>query len=297
MKQMLRYTLVAMMFVVTAVGCGPQYDDQYLLNRTSPTDPAYVAFGQSLKCITGSTGMLLNMLNLGAYIAAPEENKMEVEDRHFPYQKIRSEGSQWRIFTDERTEIYNCVNGLNILEPGAVWDVLLNDNFFGRKYEELLPEGCVRVTTEDANTFGVKIEKATLYAYMRDGQSLFAALTNLNHRNPVVFDGEYRVTTNNTAFQGGEDGWLELSIEGGGEFRDATGALYGIVFEITEPYVVRVSAPGTPAQLRGGALSMTIYISPSDREYVEAQFRDNSTVTIQYTVDGLPTLSGTYVTW
>lgn len=281
------------------LSCAPDDMDKELLASLRPTDPAFVAFSQSLKSVTLSAGALVTAQNLNEYIIAPEERKQRVEDLYFPYEKVREVGEgKWRIYSSSREENYQILNGLTLEQAGAEW-LVVNDNRFFLTKEECnmqVPEGRLLLRSLSEDTHEIVLTDVTM-CVNRGHRSLLSHIradgNYFSRYGAVVVDGTFRVTSNNSAFRSGEQSHLMVQIEGSGEFRDASGAFYGVEIEITEPIVFEYNTMGFPVDTGVGAMALTIHTSPIAEEFATIEMSSNKTIAVTYEVDTM-TKGGTY---
>lgn len=290
MKRFWKYTM-SLLVALGTLSCAPDDMDQGLLDSLKPTDPAFVAFSQSLKCVTLPVGALVAAQNLNEYIIAPEENKQAIEDLYYQYEKIRDEGEgKWRIFSSSREELYHILNGLTLDQEGAEWEVVKNETFFldTTNDPQLPTSGRVILRSLGQDVYEIELTDVTM-CVVKHNQTLWRHISS-THDNyywrygGVVVDGTFRVTTNNTAFRAGNEE-LQMEIEGSGEFRDASGAFYGVSMEITDPLKFSYSVEGVPTAYGTGSMSLTVRPSPVEEEQVEVTMSD-SRIEVAYRVGG-----------
>jgi hypothetical protein len=243
--------------------------------------------------------VLVTAQNLNEYIIAPEEQKQRVEDLYFPYEKVREVGEgKWRIYSSSREENYQILNGLTLEQAGAEW-LVVNDNRFFLTREECnmqVPEGRLLLRSLGEDTYEIVLTDVTM-CVNRGHRSLLSHIradgNYYSRYGAVVVDGTFRVTSNNSAFRSGEQSHLMVQIEGSGEFRDASGAFYGVEIEITEPIVFEYNTMGFPVDTGVGAMALTIHTSPIAEEFATIEMSSNKTIAVTYEVDTM-TKGGTY---
>lgn len=289
MKRVWIYLMSALVASGT-LSCVPSDLDEGVLATVKPTDPAFVAFSQSLKSVTLSVGALVDALNLSEYIAAPEEERLSVEDLYYPYEKVREEGEgKWRIYNDRQEKQYRLLNGLTLDQAGAEWEVVKHEMFFVQKTAQRpeVPEGHLLVRSLGEDLFEVELKDVTMCVsngYRQLWNHITQPESNYYNGGAVVVDGTFKVTTNNSAFRAQSEEGLNVQIEGSGEFRDASGAFYSVSVEITDPLKFEYGTNGFPCGSYGtGALELTVRTSPVDEERVEVEMLESRIGVSYYT--------------
>lgn len=252
----LRYAILA--FVGFAlVGCDPAKDDEFIIEEFDHTAPAYVMFAQSMKGICAASGSLVGALNFNEWLnaAADTEEQWEVEDKYYPYSKIRErEENLWDIYDSAHSELYFLREGKTLSEEGAVWEARQHPKFWVQQEHHTplisrIAEDCFEVA------FGGESIDAGFYPY-------YSLYENL-HSWRYYYDDLAKLTTtlsvatNNTEFRTSELSHLLFTITGSGSLRDHYEG-YEVTFEITEPLQLGFMDNGLFATNVAGAGSMRV---------------------------------------
>lgn len=287
MKHLLKNTIVAVVALVGLMSCDPTQEDQHIIDTMESTDPAFVALAHTLKSVTLSAGALVTAQNLSEYIDAPEEDKRAVEDKYYKYYKVRNEeGDLWRVYSDGWEEKYRLTNGKTLSEDGAEWLVVKNDNFFGNS--KVVEGERFGINTVEKDVFDLVVRGVTsrLGSFTPGDYQLNNYLKRSAQLNgcAVQHNADLTVTTNSSSFRAEDTPALLFSIEGRGEFIDATGAFYKVTYEITEPIYIEYNTSGFPCSNASGKLSISVQTSPSPAsiDKIEVDMRVNKTIIIDY---------------
>ena len=253
------------------VGCYDNSGDEALINSLDPTASGMILFEQSTKALASASGMLIQALNLNEYILAPdEESRLALEDRYYPYRKVREkEDSVWYIYNEKEQEIYNLKDGLLLHEEGAEWEVAENPMFLYKNTIhptiQRIGEDSYRVQLSGSLVPFYSLKVGDFDYYLRAWRTFSATKTR------VVLD--VMIATNNTAFRKGEAEVLVLTMEGSGAISDATTAesdAYTVRFATSEPVtllfgdnaVIAEDCTGTgKMQISNGTVEVTATMS------------------------------------
>ncbi|MBO7300759.1 MAG: hypothetical protein J6U53_05075 [Tidjanibacter sp.] len=231
--------IFAVALSLTMVGCYDDSGDEWLIESLDPTASGMILFEQSTKALVGASGMLIQALNLNEYILAPdEESRLALEDRYYPYRKVREkEDNLWYIYDDEEQEIYHFNEGLLLGEEGAEWEVVENPMFLykGTQSEhrpliQRIGEDCYRVQMRGCEVPYYPLKVGDFDYYLRAWRTFVATKTQV--------ELDVTITTNNTAFRKGEAEALVFTMVGGGKISDDQnnyGDGYVVDFRIADP--------------------------------------------------------------
>lgn len=292
MKKILKYIALGWLMAI-AVGCNNKVNEEFL-DSLDTTKPAFAAFLQSFKCVTNSTGSLIMALNLSEYIAAPEENKWEVEDMYFPNLKIRElEEGRWTVFNDRWVEIYNNLSSSELNQVGAMWSVESNPRFFGGNY----PDNNLAIKNIGGDAFKLDFEDARLFMTLY-GENIFNFVKD-SYGDTTSTSCNLTVATNNTAFRSGETPDLMLSITGHGMLAEPSKG-YRVEYRITEPLRFAFDTSGYPTGAGSGEMEITV-LSEGTTDRVTALLSPYNTIKLTYeayntTLTGFYSWDGTCIT-
>lgn len=269
----LRY-IFAVALSLALVGCYDDSGDEGFVGSFDPTASGMILFEQSTKAMACASGMLIQALNLTNYILAPdEESRLVLEDRYYPYRKVREkEENVWHIYDSSEQEIYHITEGLLLNEEGAEWEVWESPMFL---YKGTLESNRPLIQCVGEDRYRVQLRGCTVpYYSLKVGDLdyyLRAWRTNSATKTRVVLD--VTITTNNTAFRNGEAEVLMFTMEGGGTISDANttaGEGYVVKFATTDPVtltfgdnaVIATDCAGTGGmQISNGTVDVTATMS------------------------------------
>ena len=183
--------------------------------------------------------------------AEGEEAKLAVEDKYYPYLKIREvEENLWKIYNETYTESYFLNEGLMLNQIGAEWIVHRSSPFFNPSITSptisCVGDDCYDVTFD--NTSINFSANATL--------GLSGYLTNWSGYTEEVVDANLTIRTNNQAFRSGEDKMLKFSVSGGARIHDRSE--YGLQITIEEPIEMYFGTDGNMAKGTVGVGVITV---------------------------------------
>lgn len=282
----LQYILLAC--VVLLVGCeDPIESDQHLIESFDHTGPAYVMMSHGMKVLAAASGTLVRATNLNEWLTAEgEEAKLAVEDKYYPYLKIREvEENLWKIYNETYTESYFLNEGLMLNQIGAEWIVHRSSPFFNPSITSptisCVGDDCYDVTFD--NTSINFSANATL--------GLSGYLTNWSGYTEEVVDANLTIRTNNQAFRSGEDKMLKFSISGGARIHDRSE--YGLQITIEEPIEMYFGTDGNMAKGTVGVGVITVKNTVT-RERVRVTLSHYNTIYLEYKYKGGSTVTGYY---
>lgn len=232
----LRY-IFTLALSLSLVGCYDNSGDDALIAEFDHTASGMILLEQSTKAIAGASGLLIEALNLTEYILAPdEESRLELEDRYYPFRKVREEEENlWSIYDSETREQFYFYDGALLNEWGAKCKVMKHTKFLYRDTETELNRPIIehlggeryKVTMRESVLpfFSLKID--SFASYLR-GWSRYAG-------SKVPVSLELIIETNNRAFRNGEAEHLEFTITGNGRLTDFVNDNYRVTFEIIDP--------------------------------------------------------------
>ncbi len=274
---MKRLTLLTMATALLLVGCDPIVNDKDLIGSFDPTEPGLVLFEQSLKAVCAASGGLVDALKLNAYLNAPdEESRLAVEDRYYPYRKVRErEDNQWYIFDQSTEEIYYFHEGLTLNEDGAEWTVRSNPTFFGRSTPS------PTISKISADKFELSLRGVPISIDLYTPNDLYDYLYWWSaERGGAKLSAELQIATNDTEFRSGKAERLQFVITGEGRLSDTT-CDYFVHFEIDEPlHLIFDDVSGMITKNVPCVGTMTIQNSHSSS--VDAQMTPYNAIVINY---------------
>ena len=270
------------------VGC--EFDDRQdeSLRPSDPTAPAMVLFEQSTKALTAASGALIQALNLNEYLLAPdEESRLALEDRYYPYRKVREKSENvWHIYDDSYKEIYRLKDGECLTEADAKWEIISNPMFFD-KDNDTKSVATIERTLEDQ--YKVVFEQTIVPFYPLKTNDFDTYLRSwgwqVASRMEVTID--LTIQTNNTAFRNGEEEQLVFTISGRGKIVDGYLSYpedYAVEFKITEPVTLTFGDNAVITKDCAGSGAMTVTNGQID---VEAMM-DRNVIAITLTTKGTP---------
>lgn len=285
---MKRLQYIFLACVVFLAGCEvPIESDQHLIDNFDHTGPAYVMMSHGVKVLAAASGTLVRATNLNEWLTAEgEEAKLAVEDKYYPYLKIREvEENLWKIYNETYTESYFLNEGLMLNQIGAEWIVHQSSPFFNPSITSptisCVGDDCYDVTFD--NTSINFSANATL--------GLSGYLTNWSGYTEEVVDANLTIRTNNQAFRSGEDKMLKFSISGGARIHDRSE--YGLQITIEEPIEMYFGTDGNMAKGTVGVGVITVKNTVT-RESVRVTLSHYNTIYLEYKHRGGCTVTGYY---
>lgn len=222
---------------LSLVGCYDNSGDDALIAEFDHTASGMILFEQSTRAVAGASGLLIQALNLTEYILAPdEESRLELEDRYYPYRKVREEEENlWSIYDSETRDQFYFYDGALLNEEGAKCKVMKNTKFIYKDTMTELKKPIIehlggeryKVTMRESVLPFFSLKIGSFASYLRSWSSSAAS------KVPVSL--ELIIETNNRAFRNGEAEHLEFTITGNGRLTDFVNDNYRVVFEIIDP--------------------------------------------------------------
>lgn len=282
----LQYILLAC--VVLLVGCeDPIESDQHLIDNFDHTGPAYVMMSHGMKVLAAASGTLVRATNLNEWLTAEgEDAKLAIEDKYYPYLKIREvEENLWKIYNEKYTESYLLNEGLMLNQVGAEWIVYQSSPFFNPS--EINPT----ISCVGDDSYDVTFDNTSINFSSNATLGLAGYLTNWSSYTEGMVDANLTIRTNNQAFRSGEEDMLKFSISG--EARIHNRSEYGLQITIDEPIEMCFGTDGNMAKGTIGVGVVTMKNTVT-LESVRVTLSHYNTIYLEYKHSGGGTIAGYY---